>query len=39
MVKLKKATKRRLSRRKYEEDVRKPARGKARKEKEDNKYF
>jgi len=38
-MKLKKATKRRLSRRKYEEEVRKPARSKVRKEKEDNKYF
>lgn len=35
----KKATKRRLSRRKYEEEVRKPTRAKVRKGKEDNKYF
>ena len=38
-MKLKKATKRRLSRRRYEENVRKPARSKAKKEKENNKYF
>jgi len=36
---MKKATKRRLSRRRYEENVRKPARSKARKEIEENKYF
>ena len=32
-------TKRRLSRRKYEENVRRPAREKARREKEENQYF
>jgi len=36
---MKKATKRRKSRRRYEEKVRKPARSKARKEVEENKYF
>jgi len=37
--KLKYPTKRRLSKRKYEETVRKPAREKARREKEENQYF
>lgn len=35
----KKATKRRISRRTYEEEVRKPARAKVRKEMEENMYF
>ena len=34
-----KAVRRKLSRKKYEETVRKPAREKARREREDNKYF
>jgi len=39
MVKKKSPTKRRLSRRKYEEEIRKPLRAKARREREENKYF
>jgi len=37
--KLKKSTKRRLSRRKYEKTKREPARARSRREKEENQYF